>query len=504
MYCSACGEQLPDEARFCRGCGAPVGLPVVSPAAAPVAPPAEPTPSPAAPAAQTTEVRMPATRAMETQPMASPPAVPPPSAGFSAGTGWGAGGYPPSGTGQPGGGTRWGMWIAIAAVAVVVIAVAVTVPLVLARGGDEQVTETTAVTSTSTTSVAEVSTTTENAPSSSSTSTSTTVAPGLPGDSAGKWAEMSIPDAPSNVVAVAVCDDGLLMQAQAGSSMKLYAHSFISGNTVELPVGTGDIGGIDVDKNTAVWWEGTYDDASGSYIDQHIYSYAFPEGPRVEVAGGDKNVGYPQIADIWVTWVEGSPWDVNPEEYWRMPIFGAFVSLGSGSVNEPHELVPSAVASIMGDASWSYSLGKTYLAWEQAAAVGGLDTGSYVLDLMNPTSEPMSLGTNAWRPSVSGDNVVYWEDGIKLLNLASGDTQEIDAQGDFPTAAPTFAVYFRPVEDGDSTQYEIVAHGLTGGQEQVLARQNDPPWLSQTISACYQHVAFVANETLHVFEWKGN
>jgi hypothetical protein len=504
MYCSACGEQLPDDTRFCRSCGASVGLPVVPPFGTPVAPPTEPAASAGAPTAHATEVRMAATQVMATQLMASPPAVPPPPAGFPAGYGGGAGGYPPSGTGQPGGRKRWGMWIAIAAAAVVVIAVAITVPLVLARGGDGQVTETTTVTSTSTTSVAEVTSTTENTPSSSSTSTSTTVAAGPPGDSAGEWVEMTIPGAPSQVVAVAVCNDGLVMETQAGSSMKLYAHSFISGNTVELPVGTGDIGGIDVDKNTAVWWEGTYDDASGSYTDQHIYSYAFPEGPKIEVAGGDKNVGYPQIADIWVTWVEGTPWDVNPEEYWRMPIFGAFVSLGSGSANEPQELVPSAIASIMGDASWSYSLDKTYLAWEQAAAVGGLDTGSYILDLMNPTSEPMSLGTSAWRPSVSGDNVVYWEDGLKLLNLASSDKQDVDAQGDFPTAAPTFIAYFRPVEGGDSTRYDIVARGLTGGHEQVLAQQNDPPWLSQAISACGQHVAFVANETLHVFEWKGN
>lgn len=413
------------------------------------------------------------------------------------------GGYPPAGTGQPGGGKRWGMWIAIAAVAVVVIAVAITVPLVLARGGDKDVTEST-VTSTSTTSTTEVTSTTETTPSSSSTSTSTTAQAGPPGDSAGEWVEMSIPGAPSQVVAVAVCNDGVVMRVQAGSGHELYAHSFISGNTVELPVGSGEVWWIDVDKNVAVWSESLYDEATGSITDQHIYSYAFPDGPRVEVAGGGKNVSYPQIAGIWVTWIESSPWDVNPDEYSRVPIFGSFVSVGSGSANEPQELAPSAIASIIGDAFWTYSLGETYLAWEQAAAVGGLDTGSYIIDLMNPTSEPVSLGANVWRPSVSGDNVVYFEDGLKLLDLASGDKRDIDASGDFPTAAPTFVTYFRPLPSGDSGSYEIVARGLTGEHEQVLAKQNDPPWLSPSISACGQHVAFVANETLHVFEWKGN
>jgi hypothetical protein len=395
------------------------------------------------------------------------------------------------------------MWIAIAAVAVVVIAVAVTVPLVLARGGGEQVTET-SVTTTSTTEIAQVSTTTVTTPPSTSTSTtSTTVAAGAPGDSAGEWTEMTIPGAPSQVVAVAVSNDGLVMQAQSGSNLKLFAHSFTSNNTVELPVGGGEVGGIDVDKNVAVWWEGTYDDASGSYTDQHIYSYAFPDGPRLEVAGGGKNVGYPQIAGIWQTWVEGTPWTVNPDEYWLMPIYGSFVSVDSGSANEPQSLVPSAIGSIMGDASWSYSLGETYLAWEQAAAVGGLNTGSYVIDLINPASEPKSLGANAWRPSVSGDNIVYTDGGLKLLNMASGAKQDIDAKGDFASAAPTFVAYFRPFNNLDTTQYEIVARGLTTGQEQVLAQQSDAPWLSPVIAACGQHVAFAANGALHVFEWKG-
>lgn len=401
------------------------------------------------------------------------------------------------------------MWIAIAVAAVVVIAVAVTVPLVLAKGDDKQVTESTestaiSATATTATSLAQQTTSTSTAQTSStSTSTSTTVVVGPPGDSSGEWVEMSIPGAPSQVMAVAVSNDGLVMQTPSGSGYKLFAYSFISGNTVELPVGGNDVGGIDVDKNVAVWWEGKYDEPTGSYTDQHIYSYAFPEGPRVEVAGGDQNVGYPQVAGIWVTWVIGSPWETNPEEYWRMPIYGAFVSVGPGSANEPQELAPSAVAPIMGDATWTYGLGETYLVWEQGAPDGGLETGSYVLDLMNPGAQPKLLGSNAWRPSISLDNVVYWDDGVKLLNLTSEETKSIDAKGDFPTAGPAFAAYFRPVPAGDTTEYDIVARGFTGGHDQVLGRQSDPPWLSPAIAVSGNYIAFVAGDVLHVFEWKG-
>jgi hypothetical protein len=87
------------------------------------------------------------------------------------------------------------------------------------------------------------------------------------------------------------------------------------------------------------------------------------------------------------------------------------------------------------------------------------------------------------------------------MDLASGGTADIDANGDFVTAAPTFAVYYRSA--ADSGAYEIVARGYSGEHEQVLATQTDaPPWLSPPLAACAQHVAFVADGSLHVFEWK--
>jgi hypothetical protein len=397
------------------------------------------------------------------------------------------------------------LWIAIAALAVVVIAAAIAVPLLLARDGDDEVTTTSEsrVTTSTTEPVGTTEPVSTTEPEGSTTSTSEVASGGMPGDSAGEWVETDIPGAPAQVVAVAVSNDMLLMQAQSDAGPKLYAYTFLSGNLVELPVEATELGGIDLDDNMAVWWEGTYDEATSSYGGQHVYSYLVPGGPKVEVAGGGKNVLYPQIAGMWVTWVDASPWDANPEEYLRVPIFGSLASVGTGTGSEPMELVPSAVAPIMGDATWTYSLGKTFLAWEQAAAVGGLDTGTYVLDLTTVPAEPRSIGAEAWRPSVCLDNLVYWENGLEFLDLQSGEKREIDPKGDFPTAAPTFAAYFRSVESGDGTAYEIVARGFTGNYEQVLARQADPPWLSPTIAASGIHVAFVADGALHVFTWKG-
>lgn len=393
------------------------------------------------------------------------------------------------------------MWIGIAAVAVVVIAIAVIVPLVLARGGAE-VTETTTRPPSTTTSTVQAGTSTSSTRPTQPETTTTTLPPGPPGDSVGEWGEIAMPDVPGQVMSVAVCDDGLAMLTGTGSGYKIFIHDFASGTTLELPTGDGDVGGLDIDKNIAVWWEGTYDDTSGEYIDQHIYSYAYPDGPRVEVVGDDLNVGYPQIAGIWVTWVVGSPWETQPDEYWRMPIYGSFVSVGSDSANDPQSLVPTAIAPIMGDAIWTYSLGETYLAWEQGVEEGGLPMGSYVLDLMSPQAQPVYLGTEAWRPSVSLDKVAFWNGGIQLLNLATGELSDLDGRGDFPTAAPTFAAYFRAVEGGDTTSWEIVARGYKGAYEQSLGEQGDPPWFSPAIGASGRHVAFVADGQLHVFEWK--
>jgi hypothetical protein len=490
MCCSACGREVPDDARFCRGCGAPVGRPEGAPVPAPARKPI-PTPPDGSPASTGGQV--------PPAPPAGWPGDSPRAPGGRAGNGDLEGTSSPG----PGGGHR-GLWIALAAAAVVVIAVAIAVPLVLARGSHEEVSVTPTAPTTSTTTTTDGSTST-TAPETPSTSTSVTAKPRPPGDSAGEWVETDVPGAPAQVVAVAVSEEVLLMQTSTGSGLGLYAYKFGSGQMLELPVEAQDSGGADVDGFTAVWWEGTWDDASSSYTEQHIYSYDLVEGRKNEVVGAGMNVGYPQIAGTWVTWIEGSPWEADPEEYWLVPIYGSLVSPASGAAAEPLQLVPSALAAVLGDSTWTYSLGEDFLAWEQAAAVGGLDTGTYVIDLATTPAEPRSIGPDAWRPSVSGDSLVYWQNGLRYLDLKTGEAGEIDPKGDFPTAAPTFAAYFRSVDTGDgATSYEIVARGFTDGYEQVLGLQNDaPPWLSPPIAVSTTRVAFVANGALHVFQWKG-
>ena len=501
---------MPDDVRFCRSCGASVGPPERAPESEPASPGL--TPPPAPPVSQS--VAPPVGEPLPAPPVAppvdprtfAPPAPPvgwlPGDPGSPGGPG-GIGG--PGGPGAPGAKGRRGLWIALAAVAVVVIAAAITVPLVLARGGNDEVavTSTAPTTSTTTKPVNTTAPTTSSTSTSATTATTATTEAGRPGDSAGEWVETDIPGAPAQVMAVAVSDDVLLMGAQTDSGYGLYAYTFLTDTMVELPVEGTDLGGIDIDDDIAAWAEATYDEASSSYIDQHIYTYALPDGPKVDVAGATKSVSYPQRAGMWVTWVEPSTWDANPEEYLRVPIYGSFVSLGSETANDPMQLVPSAVAPVMGDATWTYSLGKTFLAWEQATAVGDLDAGTYVLDLMTVPAEPRLIGKEAWRPSVYLDNLVYMENGLQFLNLATGEKSEIDPKGDFPTTASSFAAYYRAVESGDGSTYEIVARGLTGGYEQVLAQQADAPWLSPPIAASGNHVAFVADGILHVFEWKG-
>jgi len=399
---------------------------------------------------------------------------------------------------------RRGLWIAIAAAAVV-IAMAIAVPLAVLAGSDGE-DATTVSTHRPTTTSATTPPTTSAGPGTSATSTSsttsTTAAPagGTPGDSAGTWVEMDIPDVPAGVYTVSVSDEALLMEAQTDTGFKLYAHMFEEGELIEIPMDAPDVGGVDIDGRLAVWWEGRYDEEAGTYVDQRIYACSLPGGPKVEVAGGGRSVGFPQVAGSWVTWVEGSPWDENPDEYWRMPIFGVIVDSEGVPAAEPIELMSSPIASVIGDSFWIYSLSKTHLAWEQMAATDIFDSGTYVMDL--GSLEPLIVGNEAWRPSIGGDTLVYWENGLKATDLASGRVSEIDPAGDFATAGPTFAVYFRGVERGDASGWDIVARGFSGKHEQVLGEASDAPWLTSAIAASAHHVAFVAGGEVHVFEWQ--
>lgn len=396
------------------------------------------------------------------------------------------------------------LWIGIAVAAVVVIAAAVIVPLVLARGDDEVVASTsTSLSDSSSTTATTGEVTTSSSPSTSAPTTTAPAPAGLPGDSPGEWVEIDIAGAPAEVAAVALSDGVLLMQtpadagADAGNS--LYAYTFDSGRLVELPVQGPALSWPDIQGTMAVWWEGVYDESGSSFREQHLYSYDLATDTRNEIVTGAENIGHPQVSETWITWTEGGPWDTNPEEYWLMPIHGVL----RASSADPVELTTSPVAAVIGDATWSYGLSEDFLVWEQAAPEDGLGRGIYAIELANLPGEPRQIAAEAWRPSLYGDNLLYWQDGVRFIDLRTEETGLIDASGDFPEAAPTYAAYFRTAQGTDEGGYEIVARGLTGSYEQVLSTQADAPWLSTPLAASQTRVALVADRTLHVFEWRG-
>jgi hypothetical protein len=327
---------------------------------------------------------------------------------------------------------------------------------------------------------------------------------GVPGDSKGTWAEIAIPGAPAEVTSVAISDDALLMVAPGESGRSLYAYLFDSGRMVELSTGASQMTWPDIQGTMAVWWEGTYDEASSSWSEQHIYSYDLATDEKQEIATGTENLGYPHISETWITWTEGKPWDQSPEEYQLMPIHGLQRASSGGTGGDPVELTASPVAAILGDATWTYSLSKDFLVWEQNAPEGGLDTGLYALDLATVPGTPRQVATEAWRPSLWEDKLVYSQDGVRFVDLQTGETQLIDADGDYPVAAPSYAVYYGSIEGTDGSGYSIIARGFTGGHEQVLSGEVDPPWLSTPVAASEGRIAFVTGQTiLHVFEWQG-
>lgn len=427
----------------------------------------------------------------------TPPSQPP--AGPPAGPAYGA--TPPG----PGKKSRTGLWAALAAAAVVIIAAAVVVPLVVLAGDDDSDASTTTVSQTTSTD-APTSTSTSVAPTSTdtsaSTSTSTTAAPsGPPGDSAGEWTEMDLPGVPTPALGVRTSDEALLVGVEGSAGgYDLYGYLFDRSTVVQLPVGGTSFPGEDLDGLLAVWWEGQYNEDTDEFFDEHLYAFRLPDGPRVEVAARSR-MSYPQVAGDWITWAEGGPWEENPEEYALYHIYGVKVDANGTPMSEPVELVPSATAYLLGDSFWTYDLSETHLTWEQATAVGPYQAGLYTMDLS--TREPRLLSTEAWRPSLAGQKIVYFQDGLKVTDLATGQTRGIDAGGDFPTAASTFAAYYRSAQTSSGSEYQIVARGYDGNHEQVLGATTEAPWLSPLIAASDKHVAFAFDGIPHVFQWQG-
>jgi len=442
MYCSNCGSQLPDEARFCKECGAST--------------------------------------------VGKGPAAPPPPAG-----------------GRSGG---RGIWIAIAAIGIVVIALAIALPLIFLLGNDATTDETLSASSTTlatapptseqTTTSAEPATETTAAPAST---TSSEAAAAIPGDSAGSWTETNVSGLDQAVNEVAVSDEALLFQTSGPAGNRIFAYLFASGQTIQLPTDAQAAGSFDIDGLLTVWQEANHD-AGNNVTEAHIYAYLLPDGPRVEVASGIR-VASPQVSGSTITWTEGGPWATSPDEYWDIAIRGAAVDEHGQPSGASGTLVESAIASVVGDSTWTYSLSGSYLAWEQQSSAGALDAGSYMMDLGE--MQPWLIDSEAWRPSLDNNRVAFTRNGVEVAEFAGGSTRQIDPKGDFSTAAPTYVAYFRPTPAGDGTAWAVVARGLTGSHEQVLLENaGSPPWFLAPIATSANRIAFVIDGVLHLFQWQ--
>jgi hypothetical protein len=323
---------------------------------------------------------------------------------------------------------------------------------------------------------------------------------GDPGDSLGEWVEIEDSAFPEGAFAVAVSDEALLIDAEVGDGYALYAYMFDTGTIVELPIDATDFYDEDIEGNLAVWWEGDYQEDTDEYLNERVCAYLLPDGPKVYVTEEGRAPYYPQVAGQWLTWAEAIPWEENPDEYSFVKIYGVEVNENGEPEGDPAELVSGATSYSLGDSTWKYSLSGTHLAWENATAVESSEPGLYTMDFGR--FQPTLLGTEAWRPSLSDDTVVYYGDGLMAKNLSTDETWQIDPLGDFATAGPTFAAYYRAVE-GDETSYKIVVRGFITGFEQVLGEQSEAPWMSPFIAASANHVALIVEGTVHLFEWQG-
>jgi hypothetical protein len=201
------------------------------------------------------------------------------------------------------------------------------------------------------------------------------------------------------------------------------------------------------------------------------------------------------VALPYVTWVESAPWAAGPpEEFWTERILMTHVNDSGAPTGAVTEMVPMALAFALGDSSWQYSLSRTCLAWENGDAAGG-DVGTNVIEIDTDTYG--SIGADAWRPSLWQHTLVYYDNGLKITDLSAGGVHGFAPDGDFPTAGPDFAAYYRMVDGGT----EIVARAYDGSYEQVLGTNPDPPWFCPPISVSPGYIAFTIGNAVHLFRW---
>jgi hypothetical protein len=295
---------------------------------------------------------------------------------------------------------------------------------------------------------------------------------------------------------VAVSDEAVLLSSSTATGSKLTAVMLDTGDVIELAEAEA-LWNMDIDGDVAVWWEGNaWDDGSSTWSDQRIYTFKLPDGPPVEVVDGSgSNINMPQIARPWVTWVNTMPWVDNPDEYYAERIEMARVDDDGAPTGAATVAVPLATAFAMGDSSWQYSLSHLMLAWENADAGAGYEAGTHVMEIELGTQG--HIDDDAWRPSLWDTTLVYYKDGLWFTDLAAGGHHDLAADGDFATAGPDFAAYYRMAAGGS----EIVVRAYDGSYEQVLGTNPDPPWFCPPISVSENYVAFTIGTDVYLFHW---
>lgn len=317
--------------------------------------------------------------------------------------------------------------------------------------------------------------------------------------SSGQWVDTTVPQPPGESYAVAVSDEYLVISADSG----LYAYSLVDkGELIKIDSSGTDAGSPTLDGSLLAWWEGSYDETNSEFVDMAIYAKRLPDGDRVEVVPYDRAPSYPQLSNWYLTWIQRSPDSgTQDSEVWQYAIYGLPVDASGAPQGEPDLLTSAPRAYTIGDATWSYSLSSTWLAWEQQQDAEGLAAGVHLMDLRS--GETRQLGASgAGRPSISGNVVVFHTDSLQALDIEQDRQWTIDANGDWPVTTSDFVVYLRAME-GDTPGWNIVIQSLTSDVERIIGTQTTPPWLSAPVAASNRHVAFVADDgSVKLFEWQ--
>ena len=312
---------------------------------------------------------------------------------------------------------------------------------------------------------------------------------------------MSLLPIPEGAYSVKVSDDTLLIETNSGSGYGLVAYPLGSDVYITVPISGKVPADADIGGQIVVWRDGAENENFYDYVDTSVHAYLLPSGPAIDIAQGQNTVTSPQVDGRWISWAEHEPSDFNPEEYWYEHIFLQEIDASGTPAGAPIEFVSSAPAYKFGDSGWYYSMSDGYVAWEEAVPNRATDAGSYA-GAIGEGNMPQKLGEEAWRPSLGGSTVVYWDGRLMATDLATQRTWEVDSMGDYATAAPTYAVYARPSATSEELTYEIVARGYEGAYEQVLLTTQQDPYFMTPFAVAGSHIAVLLDDGLHVYEWQ--